>query len=46
MAFEESQTAAQIARTILGLPGYHSPLMRPAAAGSITSFFTLVISNM
>ena len=30
MAFKKSQTAARIPRTVLGLPGYHSPLRLPA----------------
>jgi len=46
MAFEKSQTAAKIARTVLGLSEYHSPFMLPAAAGSMTSFFPLLISKI
>lgn len=46
MAFEKTGTAAFIAQTILGLLGEPSPIVLLAAVGVLTSFFTLVISNV
>lgn len=46
MAFEKTGTAAFIAQTVLGLLGHPSPIVLLAAIGVMTSFFTLVISNV
>ena len=46
MAFEKTGTAAFIAKTILGLLGQPSPIVLLAAVGVMTSFFTLVVSNV
>ena len=46
MAFEKTGTAAFIAQGILGLLGSPSPIMLFAVVGILTSFFTLVISNV
>ncbi|MEJ2041102.1 MAG: SLC13 family permease [Desulfosarcinaceae bacterium] len=46
MAFEKTGTAAFIAQMILGILGNPSPIVLLAAVGVLTSFFTLVISNV
>ena len=46
MTFENTGTAAYIARSILGLLGQPSPIVLLAAVGIMTSFFTLVVSNV
>jgi di/tricarboxylate transporter len=46
MAFEKTGTAAFIAEKILGVLGSPSPIVLLAAVGVLTSFFTLVISNV
>jgi di/tricarboxylate transporter len=46
MAFEKTGTAAFIANQILGLLGQPSPILLLTAVGIMTSFFTLVISNV
>ena len=46
MAFENTGTAAYIARSILWLLGQPSPIVLLAAVGIMTSFFTLVVSNV
>ncbi|MFC1815227.1 SLC13 family permease [Thermodesulfobacteriota bacterium] len=46
IAFEKTGTAAFIAQNILGFLGQPSPLVLLAAVGVMTSFFTLVISNV
>jgi di/tricarboxylate transporter len=46
VAFEKTGTAAFIANQTLGLLGNPSPILLLAAVGIITSFFTLVISNV
>ena len=46
MAFENTGTAAYIARSVLGLLGQPSPIVLLAAVGIMTSFFTLVVSNV
>jgi di/tricarboxylate transporter len=46
MAFEKTGTAAFIAKYILGLLGQPSPIVLLAAVGVMTSFFTLVVSNV
>lgn len=46
MAFEKTGTAAYIAKYILGLLGQPSPIVLLAAVGVMTSFFTLVVSNV
>jgi di/tricarboxylate transporter len=46
MAFEKTGTAAFIAQFVLGLLGHPSPIVLLAAVGVMTSFFTLVISNV
>jgi di/tricarboxylate transporter len=46
MAFEKTGTAAYIAKTILGFLGQPSPIVLLAAVGVLTSFFTLVVSNV
>ncbi len=46
IAFEKTGTAAFIAKTVLGLIGTPSPIMLLAVIGIMTSFFTLVISNV
>ncbi len=46
IAFEKTGTAGFIAHGILSLIGHPSPLMLLAVIGVMTSFFTLVISNV
>jgi len=46
MAFEKTGTAAFIAKFILGMLGQPSPIVLLAAVGVMTSFFTLVVSNV
>ncbi|MEE8553688.1 MAG: SLC13 family permease [Desulfobacterales bacterium] len=46
MAFEKTGTAAFIAKTILGFMGQPSPIVLLAVVGILTSFFTLVVSNV
>lgn len=46
MAFEKTGTAAYIAEFILGMLGHPSPIVLLGAVGVMTSFFTLVISNV
>ncbi len=46
MAFEKTGTAAFIAKFVLGLIGQPSPIVLLAAVGIMTSFFTLVVSNV
>jgi di/tricarboxylate transporter len=46
MAFEKTGTAAFIAKFVLGMLGHPSPIVLLAAVGVMTSFFTLVISNV
>ncbi len=46
MAFEKTGTAAFIAKSILGMLGQPSPIVLLAAVGIMTSFFTLVVSNV
>ncbi len=46
MAFEKTGTAAFIANQVLGLLGQPSPIALLAVVGIMTSFFTLVISNV
>jgi len=46
MAFEKTGTAAYIAKFVLGLIGQPSPIVLLAAVGIMTSFFTLVVSNV
>lgn len=46
MAFEKTGTAAFIAQNVLGMLGSPSPIVLLAAVGIMTSFFTLVISNV
>ena len=46
MAFEKTGTAAFIAQNVLGMLGDPSPIMLLGAIGVMTSFFTLVISNV
>ncbi len=46
MAFEKTGTAAFIATKVLGMLGNPSPIVLLAAVGVMTSFFTLVISNV
>ena len=46
MAFEKTGTAAYIAKAVLGLIGQPSPIVLLAAVGIMTSFFTLVVSNV
>jgi di/tricarboxylate transporter len=46
MAFEKTGTAAFIANGILQLIGEPSPIILLAVVGIMTSFFTLVISNV
>ncbi|MFH1724720.1 MAG: SLC13 family permease [Elusimicrobiota bacterium] len=46
IAFEKTGTAAFIAHGILGLIGQPAPIILLAVVGIITSFFTLVISNV
>jgi len=46
MAFEKSGTAAYIAGAVLGFLGQPSPIVLLATVGIMTSFFTLVISNV
>lgn len=46
MAFEKTGTAAFIAKFVLGLIGQPSPIVLLATVGIMTSFFTLVVSNV
>ena len=46
IAFEKTGTAAMIAHNILALIGKPSPIVLLAVVGLMTSFFTLVISNV
>jgi len=46
IAFEKTGTAAFIAQTVLGVIGQPSPIVLLAVVGLMTSFFTLVISNV
>ena len=46
IAFEKTGTAALIAHNILALIGKPSPIVLLAVVGLMTSFFTLVISNV
>jgi di/tricarboxylate transporter len=46
MAFEKTGTAAFIAKFVLGMLGHPSPIVLLAAVGVMTSFFTLVVSNV
>ena len=46
MAFENTGTAAFIAQYVMSLLGTPSPIVLLAAVGVMTSFFTLVISNV
>jgi len=46
MAFEETGTAAFIADGVMKLVGQPSPIVLLAVVGLMTSFFTLVISNV
>ncbi|MFO7883678.1 MAG: SLC13 family permease [Desulfobacteraceae bacterium] len=46
IAFEKTGTAAFIAKGVLGLTGNPSPIVLLAIIGIMTSFFTLVISNV
>jgi di/tricarboxylate transporter len=46
IAFEKTGTAAFIAHKILGLLGHPAPIILLATVGIMTSFFTLVISNV
>jgi di/tricarboxylate transporter len=46
IAFEKTGTAAFIAQTVLGIIGTPSPIVLLGVVGIMTSFFTLVISNV
>ena len=46
IAFEKTGTAAFVAHKVLALLGHPSPIVLLAAVGIMTSFFTLVISNV
>lgn len=46
IAFEKTGTAAFIARKVLELIGHPTPIVLLAVVGLITSFFTLVVSNV
>ncbi len=46
MAFEQTGTAAYIAEGVLGFLGEPAPIVLLAVIGLMTSFFTLVISNV
>ncbi len=46
VAFEKTGTAAFIAKFVLGMLGHPTPIVLLAAVGIMTSFFTLVISNV
>jgi len=46
IAFEKTGTAAFIAKFVLGMLGNPSPIVLLATVGIMTSFFTLVISNV
>ena len=46
LAFQETGTAAYIANTILGFAGEPSPIMLLTIVAVLTSFFTLVASNV
>ncbi|MFP4348485.1 MAG: SLC13 family permease [Desulfococcaceae bacterium] len=46
MAFEQTGTAAYIAESVLGVIGEPAPIVLLAVIGLMTSFFTLVISNV
>ncbi|MBW1800736.1 MAG: anion permease, partial [Deltaproteobacteria bacterium] len=46
IAFEKTGTAAFIAKSVLGFIGQPSPIVLLAVVGVMTSFFTLVVSNV
>ncbi|MBS0013269.1 MAG: anion permease [Desulfobacterales bacterium] len=46
MAFEQTGTAAYIAEGVLGVIGDPAPIVLLAVIGLMTSFFTLVVSNV
>ncbi len=46
IAFEQTGTAAYIAESVLGVIGEPAPIVLLAVIGLMTSFFTLVISNV
>ncbi len=46
IAFEKTGTAALIAQSVLGFIGQPSPIVLLAVVGLMTSFFTLVVSNV
>ncbi|NOY68449.1 MAG: SLC13 family permease [Deltaproteobacteria bacterium] len=46
IAFEKTGTAAFIAKTVLGMIGNPSPIVLLGVVGIMTSFFTLVVSNV
>lgn len=46
MAFEKTGTAAFIAQGVLSMLGHPVPIVLLAAVGVMTSFFTLVVSNV
>ncbi|MFH1243549.1 MAG: SLC13 family permease [Pseudomonadota bacterium] len=46
IAFEKTGTAAFIAHKVLGLLGHPTPIVLLSVVGIMTSFFTLVISNV
>jgi len=46
IAFEKTGTAAFIAKSVLGMIGKPSPIVLLAVVGVMTSFFTLVVSNV
>lgn len=46
MAFEKTGTAAFMAQSVLGFIGQPTPIVLLAVVGIMTSFFTLVISNV
>jgi di/tricarboxylate transporter len=46
IAFEKTGTAAFIAQTVLSVIGQPSPIVLLAVVGLMTSFFTLVVSNV
>jgi di/tricarboxylate transporter len=46
MAFEKTGTAAFIAHKVMEIIGHPEPIVLLAAVGIMTSFFTLVISNV
>ena len=46
LAFERTGAAAYIANTVMSLLGTVSPIMLLTVIGILTSFFTLVVSNV